>query len=53
MPDDERLTDSGVEIKPLYTADDLADWNADEQLGLPGEPPYTRGVYPSMYRGRH
>ena len=52
MADDVRLTDSGVEIKPLYTADDLADWNADEQLGLPGEPPYTRGVYPSMYRGR-
>ncbi len=53
MADDARFTDSGVEIKPLYTADDLADWNADEQLGLPGAAPYTRGVYPSMYRGRH
>ncbi len=53
MADDVRRTDSGIEIKPLYTADDLADWNADEQLGLPGEPPFTRGVYPSMYRGRH
>ena len=53
MADDARLTDSGVEIKPLYTADDLADWDPAERLGLPGEPPYTRGVYPSMYRGRH
>ncbi len=53
MADDVRRTDSGIEIKPLYTADDLADWNADDQLGLPGEPPFTRGVYPSMYRGRH
>ncbi len=52
MADDVRRTDSGIEIQPLYTADDLADWNAAEQLGLPGEPPFTRGVYPSMYRGR-
>jgi len=53
MADDVRRTDSGIEIKPLYTAADLADWNPDEQLGLPGQPPFTRGVYPSMYRGRH
>ena len=53
MADDVRRTDSGIEIKPLYTDDDLADWNADEQLGLPGRAPFTRGVYPSMYRGRH
>jgi methylmalonyl-CoA mutase, N-terminal domain len=53
MADDVRRTDSGIEIKPLYTADDLAGWDPDEKLGLPGEPPYTRGVYPSMYRGRH
>jgi methylmalonyl-CoA mutase N-terminal domain/subunit len=53
MVHDTRRTDSGIEIKALYTADDLADWDADEQLGLPGEPPYTRGVYPTMYRGRH
>jgi methylmalonyl-CoA mutase N-terminal domain/subunit len=53
MADDVRMTDSGIEIKPLYTADDLVDWNVDEQLGLPGRPPFTRGVYPSMYRGRH
>ena len=53
MADDVRRTDSGIEIKPLYTADDLAGWDPDEKLGLPGQPPYTRGVYPSMYRGRH
>jgi methylmalonyl-CoA mutase, N-terminal domain len=49
---DSRQTDSGIEIKPLYTADELAGWDPSTQLGLPGEPPYTRGVYPSMYRGR-
>ncbi|MDW3216409.1 MAG: methylmalonyl-CoA mutase family protein [Ilumatobacteraceae bacterium] len=53
MADDVRRTDSGIEIKPLYTADDLADWNPEEKLGLPGEAPYTRGVYPSMHRGRN
>ena len=52
MADDVRRTDSGIEIKPLYTADDLAGWDPDERLGLPGQAPYTRGVYPSMYRGR-
>ncbi len=52
MADDVRRTDSGIEIKPLYTAGDLADWDPDTKLGLPGEPPFTRGVYPSMYRGR-
>lgn len=40
---------SGETIEPLYTADDLPD---EEQIGMPGEFPYTRGVYPSMYRGR-
>ena len=49
---DARRTDSGIEIKPLYTAADLDGWDADSQLGVPGEPPFTRGVYPSMYRGR-
>jgi methylmalonyl-CoA mutase N-terminal domain/subunit len=52
MADDVRRTDSGIEIKPLYTADDLTDWDPAEQLGLPGEAPFTRGVYPTMYRGR-
>jgi methylmalonyl-CoA mutase N-terminal domain/subunit len=42
-------TISGEPVEPLYTADDLP---ASERIGLPGEYPYTRGVYPSMYRGR-
>ena len=47
-----RTTDSGIEVRPLYTADDLAEWDPASALGLPGESPFTRGVYPSMYRGR-
>jgi methylmalonyl-CoA mutase N-terminal domain/subunit len=42
---------SGEPIRPLYTAADLAP-EPDEAIGLPGEYPFTRGVYPSMYRGR-
>jgi methylmalonyl-CoA mutase N-terminal domain/subunit len=51
MSDDKR-TDSGIEVKPLYTAADLAGWDPATQLGDPGQPPYTRGVYPTMYRGK-
>ncbi len=47
-----RYTDSGIEVKALYGPEDLAGWDPDVQLGAPGQPPYTRGVYPSMYRGR-
>ena len=42
-------TYSGEPIQPLYTEEDLPE---ADQIGLPGEYPYTRGVYPSMYRGR-
>jgi methylmalonyl-CoA mutase, N-terminal domain len=49
MSDDKR-TDSGIEVKALYGPDDLAHWDAAERLGEPGKPPYTRGVYPTMYR---
>ncbi len=52
MADDVKRTDSGIEIKPVYTAGDLAGWDPATQLGLPGKPPYTRGVYPTMYRGK-
>ena len=49
-PDDpRRFTDSGIEIKPLYTAEDLPD-DLDERLGEPGEFPFTRGVHREMYR---
>jgi methylmalonyl-CoA mutase N-terminal domain/subunit len=43
---------SGLPVERLYSEENLAGWNAEEQLGYPGEPPYTRGIYPSMYRGR-
>ncbi|HEV8535028.1 MAG TPA: methylmalonyl-CoA mutase family protein [Candidatus Limnocylindria bacterium] len=39
-------------IDPLYTAEDLAGFAPERDLGFPGEFPYTRGVQPSMYRGR-
>src|SRR4051795_1895639 len=42
---------SGDEIRPLYTEEDLPDDPASA-IGLPGTHPFTRGVYPSMYRGR-
>jgi methylmalonyl-CoA mutase, N-terminal domain len=45
-------TSSQISIRPLYTADDLTDWSDRDQLGFPGEPPFTRGVQPNMYRGR-
>ncbi|MGB2874984.1 MAG: methylmalonyl-CoA mutase family protein [Gaiellaceae bacterium] len=46
--EDGRETDSGIEIKPVYSADDVE----DADLELPGEFPFTRGPYPDMYRGR-
>lgn len=52
MAETPRMTDSGIEIRPLYGPQDLEGWDASAQLGEPGKPPYTRGVYPSMYRGR-
>jgi methylmalonyl-CoA mutase N-terminal domain/subunit len=44
---DRRETESGIEIKPVYTASD-----ATPGAEVPGEYPYTRGPYPDMYRGR-
>ena len=45
-------TDSGIPVKALYTPLDLEGSEYVEQSGFPGEFPYTRGVYPSMYRGQ-
>ena len=47
-------TDSGLTIEPLYAPEDLAARGHDygEDVGFPGEFPYTRGVQPSVYRGR-
>src|ERR1700694_3181829 len=46
-----RMTDSGIEIKPNYTAADVADLDLVHQP-KPGEFPYVRGIQESMYRGR-
>lgn len=45
-------TDSGIPVKALYTPADLEGGDYLEQIGFPGEYPFTRGVYPSMYRGQ-
>jgi methylmalonyl-CoA mutase N-terminal domain/subunit len=45
-------TVSGYPIRQLYTPADLANWDPERNLGQPGEPPYTRGIHPTMYRGR-
>ncbi len=52
MQDRQRTTDSGIEIRPFYDADDLGDFDPDTKLAKPGNYPYTRGIYPDMYRGR-
>jgi methylmalonyl-CoA mutase N-terminal domain/subunit len=44
------LTDSGISLKPLYTPADIASIDYFDDLGFPGKPPYTRGVYHDMYR---
>ncbi len=49
---DVRMTDSGIEIRPVYRAGDLEGWDPATKLGEPGSAPYTRGIYPSMYRGK-
>lgn len=43
---------SGIEIAPLYTPQDWSQDRYVDDLGFPGSPPFTRGVYPSMHRGR-
>jgi methylmalonyl-CoA mutase N-terminal domain/subunit len=52
MTGDERTTDSGIEIHPVYDESDLDKFDVATELGRPGEFPYTRGVQSSMYRGK-
>ena len=47
----EFINSSGIEIKDVYTKSDLPE-DQEKFLGLPGEYPFTRGVYPNMYRGK-
>ena len=45
-------TSSHIEIQPVYTGKGSGGSNSEKDLGYPGEFPFTRGVYPTMYRGR-
>jgi methylmalonyl-CoA mutase N-terminal domain/subunit len=45
-------TPSKIPVRALYTPNELPDWNYELQAGYPGEFPFTRGVQPTMYRGR-
>ena len=46
------VTGSGLELKRFHTPQDLAGWDYEHQAGYPGEFPYTRGIYPTLYRSR-
>ena len=45
-----RTTESGLPFEPVYGPDRLEGWDPQERLGQPGAYPFTRGVYPTMYR---
>ena len=45
-------TVSNLDVDRLYTPEDVSGTDYEQDLGFPGEPPFTRGVYPTMYRGR-
>jgi methylmalonyl-CoA mutase, N-terminal domain len=49
---DQRRTESGIPIEPIYRASDLEGFDPQLALGEPGKDPFTRGIYPTMYRGR-
>ena len=48
----EFTTVSGTPVRRLYTPADLPEFDYERELGLPGQPPYTRGIHATMYRGR-
>ena len=50
---DSFTTESGIPVKRLYTPLDLEQTDYLSDIGFPGDYPFTRGVYPTMYRGRH
>ncbi len=45
-------TSSDIDLLPIYVPEDLSDFNYSDALGYPGEYPFTRGIQPTMYRGR-
>ena len=52
MQTEQLYTASGMPVKDIYTPEDIQDLDYDKDLGIAGKPPFTRGPYPSMYRGQ-
>ena len=52
VSDRKAASTSGLPMDVVITAADLNGWDAERDLGSPGQFPFTRGVYPTMYRGR-
>jgi methylmalonyl-CoA mutase, N-terminal domain len=52
LPERKAASTTGLPMEPVVTQDDLRGWDPDRDLGYPGQFPFTRGVYPTMYRGR-
>jgi methylmalonyl-CoA mutase N-terminal domain/subunit len=52
LPASSGTTLSGLPVKTVYTPEDLTDFDPQSSLGSPGEFPYTRGIHPTMYRGK-
>ncbi len=53
LPDGKEVRNrSGIEIQPLYSPNDWSNEGYESKLGFPGQAPYTRGIYPTMHRGR-
>src|SRR5246127_4209419 len=48
----DQQTSSKIPVRPLYTPEDLSGNDLEERVGYPGQYPYTRGIQPTMYRGR-
>ena len=48
----EFTTASGISLKTVYSQEDVAHLRLEETLGAPGQQPFTRGIYPSMYRSK-
>ena len=49
---EKRTTHSGIPVKEVYGPEDIQDLDYNQDLGLPGRAPYTRGIYGNMYRGK-
>lgn len=50
--DTKKFTESGIEVRPLYSEEDVKNLDSDRDIGKPGEYPYTRGIHKTMHRDR-